>query len=458
MSGSFGVLIFVFSLLASIGLHEVGHMVPAKKFGVRVSQYMIGFGPTLWSRVRGETEYGLKAIPLGGYVRLIGMFGPGKKQQAELGQTDLAAASDGSDTDANDDLEDEESGSFFGSLIEGARQSSVREIRPGEEARALYNLSAPKKFIVMFGGPFMNFLIACVLFTIACVFVGTSVPTTGVAAVVACVPTADNPTGIESTDGTCADGVASAAHSADLKAGDKLLAVNGAQLTAWEDLANAVSSLADKSAVLKSERDGQLQSVTVILPAREIPVYDAAGADTGKTHMVGFVGVRPQFETQTNSIGSMPIFIWQQVKDTGSAILSFPKAAVTMAQTVFTSKPRAAEGPVSVIGIGQISGQIASDQGATTTDKTWAFLMMIASLNMFLFMFNLLPVLPLDGGHLAAAIYEGSRRQVARLRRKPLPGSVDTVRMMPVAYVMGVLLIGLSIISIVADLIKPIAF
>ena len=456
MSGSFGVLIFIFSLLASIGLHEIGHMVPAKKFGVRVSEYMIGFGPTLWSRVRGETEYGLKAIPLGGYVRLIGMFGPGKNQPAQLVKTDLDASP--SQTETELDVEDEDGGGFFSSLIDGARQNSLREIRPGEESRALYNLSAPKKFIVMFGGPFMNFLIACTLFTIACVFVGTSVPTTGVAAVVACVPTTDNPTGIESTDGTCADGAASAAHIAGLKSGDKLLAVNDAQLKAWEDLATAVSSLANKPAVLKFERAGQVKTVTVILPAREIPVYDATGADTGKTHLVGFVGVRPQFATQTDSIGSMPSFIWQQVKDTGSAILSFPKAAVTMAQTVFTSKPRAAEGPVSVIGIGQISGQIASDQGATTTDKTWSFLMMIASLNMFLFMFNLLPVLPLDGGHLSAALYEGVRRQIARLRRKPLPGPVDTVRMMPVAYVMGVLLIGLSIISIVADLIKPITF
>jgi membrane-associated protease RseP (regulator of RpoE activity) len=111
-----------------------------------------------------------------------------------------------------------------------------------------------------------------------------------------------------------------------------------------------------------------------------------------------------------------------------------------------------------VIGIGQISGQIASDQGATTTDKTWSFLMMIASLNMFLFMFNLVPLLPLDGGHLAAAIYEGARRQIARLRRKPIPGPADAVRMMPVAYVMASLLIGLSLISVLADLIKPISF
>jgi len=416
---------------------------------------MIGFGPTLWSRVRGETQYGLKAIPLGGYVRLIGMFGPGRLKSAELVQTNTTSVVDSSGTDL---IEDEEGGSFFSSLIEGARGNSVQEIREGEEARAFYNLSARKKFIIMFGGPFMNFLIACLLFTIACVFVGTSVPTTSVAAVVACVPTADNPSGIASTNGSCADGVASAAKDAGLKVGDKLRAVNGVKLKAWEDLGNAVGKLANKPANLEFERSGKINTFTVTLPAREIPVYDAAGTDTGKTQIVGFVGVRPEFATQTDSLGTMPSFIWQQVKDTGSAILAFPKAAVSMTQTVFSSEPRAADGPVSVIGIGQISGQIASDQGATTTDKTWSFLMMIASLNMFLFMFNLVPLLPLDGGHLAAAIYEGLRRQVSRLLRRPTPGPADTVRMMPVAYVMASLLIGLSLMSVLADLIKPISF
>jgi membrane-associated protease RseP (regulator of RpoE activity) len=276
--------------------------------------------------------------------------------------------------------------------------------------------------------------------------------------VVSCVPTSDNPTGIESTDGSCADGVASAAAAAGLKVGDKLLAVNDVQLLAWEDLAKVVGSLADKPAVLKFERDGQIKSVKVTLPAREIPVYDKNGVETGKTRLVGFVGVRPQFTAQKDALESMPAFIWTQVKDTGSAILSFPKAAVTMSKTLFSSEPRAAEGPVSVVGISQISGQIASDQGASATDKTWSFLMMIASLNMFLFMFNLVPVLPLDGGHISGAIYEGVRRQIARLRRKPLPGPVDTARMMPVAYVMGVFLIGLSLISILVDVIKPISF
>ena len=398
---------------------------------------------------------GLKAIPLGGYVRLIGMFGPGNRPEVASAETNFAQETTGAESD---DFDEDEEGSFFNSLVEGARQNSLREIREGEESRAFYNLSAPKKFVVMFGGPFMNFLIACTLFTIACVGVGTSVPTTGVGMIVACVPTNDNPTGIVSTDGSCSDGQASAAKVAGLKVGDKLLAVNSMKLSAWTDLAKSVQSLANKLATLEFDRNGQIKTVQVKLPAREIPIYDANGRDTGKTQVVGFVGVKPQFTSQTDSLGSMPGFIWKQVKDTGSAILSFPKAVISMGQTVFSSKPRPADGPVSVVGISQISGQIASDQGATATDKTWSFLMMIASLNMFLFMFNLVPILPLDGGHLSGAIYEGVRRQIARVRRKPLPGPADTVRMMPIAYVMGLLLIGLSIVSVLADLIKPISF
>ena len=76
MSQLVGILIFVFGILFSIGLHEIGHLLPAKKFGVRVPTYMVGFGPTIWSKRKGETEYGIKAIPMGGYIRMIGMVPP----------------------------------------------------------------------------------------------------------------------------------------------------------------------------------------------------------------------------------------------------------------------------------------------------------------------------------------------------------------------------------------------
>ncbi len=150
MSYVAGLVIVVAGLLVSIALHELGHMVPAKLFGVRVSQYMVGFGPTLWSRVRGETEYGVKAIPLGGYVRLTGMYPPA------------------------DVLDHAPRRGRFADVIDAARQASAEEIRPGEDHRAFYRLSTPKKAIVMAAGTLMNLVIAAVL--IAVVLVGIGVP------------------------------------------------------------------------------------------------------------------------------------------------------------------------------------------------------------------------------------------------------------------------------------------
>ena len=140
-----GVLFVVLGVGLSIGLHEIGHLVPAKKFGVKVTQYMVGFGPTLWSTRRGETEYGLKAIPLGGYIRMIGMFPPRPG-------------------DAEGTIRVSSTGRFT-QLADEARQLSLEEIKPGDEDRVFYKLSVPKKVVVMMGGPVMNLVIAVVLLT-----------------------------------------------------------------------------------------------------------------------------------------------------------------------------------------------------------------------------------------------------------------------------------------------------
>ena len=175
-----GILIFAVGLLASIALHELGHMAPAKKFGVKVPQYMVGFGPTLWSRKKGETEYGIKGIPLGGYIRMIGMFPPNPKG-----------------------VQDREHLGRMGLMIEDARDEVLSEIAPEDEHRTFYRLSVPKKLTVMFGGPFMNLVIATILFTISLSVIGRPEVTTTVSEVIACVPTSANPNGIASTSGTC---------------------------------------------------------------------------------------------------------------------------------------------------------------------------------------------------------------------------------------------------------------
>ena len=160
-----GIAVVALGLVISIALHEVGHLLPAKLFGVRVSQYMIGFGPTLWSRRKGETEYGVKAIPLGGYVAMSGMYPParpgGKPREASTG--------------------------FFQSMIEDARAANQQTVVTGEEHRTFYNLPILKRIVIMLGGPFMNLVITVVLFGVVLCGFGVQQPSTTIGAVSECL-------------------------------------------------------------------------------------------------------------------------------------------------------------------------------------------------------------------------------------------------------------------------------
>ena len=211
MAYAIGVLVLVLGVLVSVGLHDVGHMVPAKKFGVRVSQYMVGFGPTLWSRTRCETEYGVKAIPLGGYVRLIGMY-------ATLSATGATP------------------GRWGAELAQAARDASNDEVRPGEEGRAFYRLSVPKKVIVMLGGPVMNLVIAVVLLGIVLIGFGIPTATTTVEYVSQCVVPASAGTARACTS---ADPVAPAA-VAGILPGDRIVSLNGVAATSCDALTEQI--------------------------------------------------------------------------------------------------------------------------------------------------------------------------------------------------------------------------
>lgn len=431
-----GILIFALGLLASIALHELGHMTPAKKFGVKVPQYMVGFGPTLWSRQKGDTEYGIKAIPLGGYIRMIGMFPPNPKG-----------------------VQDREHLGRMGLLIESAREEVLAEIAPEDEARTFYRLSVPKKLTVMFGGPFMNLVIATILFTLSLSVIGRPEVTTTVSEVVACVPTSANPNGIASTSGACEGGVSTPASEIGLTAGDKLLAVNDLAITSWEDLGTALSDQAgNKVDVTYLTSTGETLTKSVSVAALETPVFTESGQATGEYTSRGFLGVSPSFDLVQSPISEVPGFMVAITATSISALFDFPARVFGLASELFTDAPRDLEGPVSVVGIGRISGQIASSEAVPAIYKAGDLITLLASVNLFLFVFNMVPVLPLDGGHIAGALYEGARRQVARVRRKPLPGPVDTAKMLPVAYAMSIVLLAMSAIVILADIIKPMAF
>jgi membrane-associated protease RseP (regulator of RpoE activity) len=431
-----GILIFAVGLLASIALHELGHMAPAKKFGVKVPQYMVGFGPTLWSRKKGETEYGIKGIPLGGYIRMIGMFPPNPKG-----------------------VQDREHLGRMGLMIEDARNEVLAEIAPEDEHRTFYRLSVPKKLTVMFGGPFMNLVIATILFTISLSVIGRPEVTTTVSEVIACVPTSANPNGIASTSGTCDGGVSTPAAQIGLTAGDELLSVNEVEISTWEDLGIALADQAGNVVqVTYLTSTGETVTKNVEVAALESPVINDSGDATGEFTIRGFLGVSPSFDLVQSPISEVPGFMTSVTASSIAALFEFPARVFGLAGDLFTEAPRDPEGPVSVIGIGRISGEIASSESVPAIYKVGDLITLLASVNLFLFVFNMVPVLPLDGGHIAGALYEGARRQIARVRRKPLPGPVDTAKMLPVAYVMSLVLLAMSAIVILADIIKPIAF
>lgn len=430
-----GVLILVVVVLISIALHEVGHMVPAKKFGVRVSQYMVGFGPTLWSRTRGETEYGFKAIPLGGYVRLVGMYPPAKA--------------------VGDPPAD---GGWAVRLAADARAASADEIRPGEDHRAFYRLSTPKKLVTMLGGPVMNLVIAGVLIAIAYSAIGVPAVSTTLESVSQCVLPADAP-----ADQECRPGdPAAPGAAAGLQPGDTVTTFDGTPVESWEQLSGLIRQTGARAVPIVVLRAGQEVKLEVTPVVEPRPVFDAAGnpvmGDDGKqqTKDVGFLGISPAYQTQRTSPTELPGLVGQRTWMTMKAVASLPAQAVTIVRDTVTGTPRDTSSIVGLVGVGRFAGEIASAQDASPWLKVASLLELLAALNLSLFVFNLIPLPPLDGGHVAAALWEGAKRQVARLRGRERPGPFDSARLVPLAYAVFVLLGGVGVLLIWADIVNPI--
>lgn len=431
-----GIIAFALLIAASIALHELGHLIPAKLFGVRVTEYMIGFGPTLWSRVRGETRYGIKAIPLGGYIRMIGMLPPAKPGEAPRTM----------------------STGRFAQLIDDARKQSMSEVGPEDANRVFYKLSVPKRLIIMAGGPVMNLVLAFVLFTIVLVGIGLPEPTIRVGAVVPCVPTASQPTGQPLPSGQCPTGTeATPASLAGLQPQDTVLAIDGRQVQAWNQITDLVTGRSGETITVTIDRAGVQQEIPVTVAQIERPVVDEAGQPTGEVVPSGFLGVRPAFEYVPQPWSSVPETMWDLTVASVVALISLPvRLYELVVDTLIGGGERAVDGPVSVVGVSRLGGEIAA-MDEPVNAKIATFLSLAASLNLFLFLFNLLPVLPLDGGHIAGALVEGARRQLARLCGRPDPGPVDVARLLPVAYVVASVLIAMGVIVIWADIVKPIS-
>lgn len=430
-----GWLVLLVGLLISIALHEVGHMVPAKRFGVRVSQYFVGFGPTLWSRRGKETEYGVKAIPLGGYVKLVGMIPPEEAVKPVRGTGAVAR------------------------LIADTREASVEEIEPGEDHRAFYHLTWWRKVVVMAGGPVVNLLIAAVIFTGVLFFYGSpGHASLTIANVTACVPAAG------ATECTDAD-PASPASSAGLEAGDTVTAVDGMPVETWEGFTDYVAARPGQEVVLTVTRDGESLDVPLTPAERERAVYDESGAvvtdaaGAPVTETVGYMGISSELVVERQGLGAGVALLGNYLVQTVDVVIHLPEHVYHVARASLGLEDRSTDSVMGVVGIGRVAGEIsaADVDGYTLGAKVADMLMMLGGLNLALFVFNMIPLVPLDGGHIASALWQGIKNGWARLRGLPRPAPVDVARMMPLAYgVFGVLLV-MGVILIYADIVAPVS-
>jgi membrane-associated protease RseP (regulator of RpoE activity) len=431
-----GILIVVVGLAVSIGLHEIGHLVPAKLFGVRVGQYMIGFGPTLWSRKIGETEYGFKAVPMGGYISMAGMYPPAKGESASR------VSSTG----------------FFQTLVQDARAASADGIEPGHEERVFYKLSVWKRIVIMLGGPTMNLLIGIVLYAVLlCGFGATQLSTT-LGQVDACVVPAS------STSQECTDDAAEApGAAAGLRPGDRLVSMEGTAITSWEQATKIIRSSPGEALDVVVERDGADTTIraTPLLTERYVYGDDGAVLEDADgdpvTQKVGFLGIGPATETVQQPVTAVLPAVGDNIGRVGTMILNLPDRLVGVVNAAFGPGERDVNGPISVVGVGRLAGEISSLDTIPVVDKAASLVGLIASLNIALFVFNLVPLMPLDGGHVAGALWEGVRRFFAKVFRRADPGPVDIAKLVPLTLVVVVLLGSMSALLIYADLVKPIS-
>ena len=443
-----GVVLFVLAILVSIGLHELGHMIPAKKFGGKVTQYFIGFGPTVWSKQVGETEYGVKAIPLGGYVKIVGMLPPGAEQVADEVTVDA---------EGNQVVRVRKSNTgMFTQLISDARAAEWETIQPEDADRLFYKMPWWKKVIVMAGGPSVNIAIAFGIFLV--VFSTYGIKSAEVDAgkpVIATVSTCVIPYTEEGRDCAASD-PASPAFDAGLRPGDTIETFNGTPVTDWEQFRGLIRGNQDGTAVIDYERDGRLLTGTTSTTVEARPT----SATDETLREVGFLGITPTVSVVTTTGG--PIFTLQRMgtmtKQTVVALGTLPVKVWGVGRAIVGLEERALDSPVSIVGGGRIAGETVSQEGFPVADKTAFLLMLIGGFNFFIGMFNFLPLLPLDGGHIAGALWEALRRGFARLRGRPDPGYVDVARLLPIAYGFASVLLVMGVVLIIGDLVVPLRF
>ncbi|MFG3056962.1 M50 family metallopeptidase [Kitasatospora sp. NPDC048239] len=423
-----GILVFAVGLLISIAWHELGHLSTAKLFGIRVPQYMVGFGPTVWSRRKGETEYGIKAIPLGGYIRMIGMFPPGE---------------DGRIT--------KRSSSPWRTMIEDAREASYEELQDGDDDRLFYTRKPWKRVIVMFAGPFMNLVLAFGLFLTVMMGFGVSMAVPTIGTVSQCIVKAGQP-----TDSCPADAPQTPAAKAGLKPGDKVVSFDGDRIHGYEQLQADIRRSAGKTVPIVVQRDGQQLTLNPTIAVNDVQKYGDNGIPLkGQTVQAGFLGFTPTSGVVQLGFGQSLDRMYDMAEGGVKSLIALPGKIPGLWHSVVDGTPRDADSPIGMVGAARVSGEVFS-LDIPGSQRIATFVNLLAGINLSLFLFNMLPLLPLDGGHIAGAVWEGVRRRFAQLFKRPDPGPFDVARLMPLAYVVASVFIGFTLLVLVADLVNPV--
>ena len=435
-----GVLLFALGVAVSIGLHEFGHLIPGKLFNVRVSEYFVGFGKTIWSKRIGETEYGLKAIPLGGYCKLIGMLPPderrgtGEEQDVAEGER-IRARSTG----------------MFSQLMDDARSAEYELVQPGDEDRLFYKLPWWKRVIIMGSGVAINLVLAFLLFAAVFMGHGTLVAKPEVATVSKCVVAVQADADGAQRACTASDPESPAAE-AGLEPGDRIAAFNGTRITTYAQLQRLIRANGDGAASLGVVRDGRDLTLST-----DTTVSVRPGTDDPRTvSRVGFLGITPLQVTERQGIGYVVDTMASATWDTLKTLGALPVKVYHVARAALGLEQRDPNGPMSVVGAGRVAGEITSQDQVSVADRFFSVMLIIAGLNLFLGLFNLVPLPPMDGGQIAPTLYEAARRGWARLRRRPDPGFVDAAKLLPLTYVMATLILLGSVVLILADIVAPV--
>lgn len=406
---SIPALIVVLGLVFMIFMHELGHYITAKRAGMKVTEFFIGFGPRIWSFTRGETEYGIKAIWIGAYVKIVGM-------------------------------------------------NNLEEVDPADEGRTYRQKSYPRRVSVAVAGSAMHFAMALVLLFLVFGVVGRPVNQSDKNAVIGSLSDGQalgadlgaSKVKIDDRFAALLDAGETPATAAGLQTGDEILTVDGARVGTFENLAPLLEDKGGETVELTYERDGEVRSTTA----------DVGWISNGESER-GFLGVGPDTVTERSNpvaaVGDAVSGFGEIVTGSVKALVSFfsPSGLSDFAGVaVNAGDDKAPESPIalgepttanenriiSLLGATQIGAQAAEEGMA----ELFFFFVLI---NIFIGVFNLAPFLPLDGGHVVVATYE----RIREFRREGRYHA-DVFKLLPLTYGVIIVLLTVGLMAIYADI------